>query len=57
MAFSVSSRQPIDQRWHRIVGQMIQKCEIVLRRFLQAGQPATTTPRPPCATDGGSLTK
>jgi len=22
---SVSSRQPINQRWHRIIGQMIQK--------------------------------
>jgi hypothetical protein len=27
----------------------------VLIRFLQAGQPATTTPRPPCAADGAVI--
>src|SRR5260221_8918130 len=26
-------------------------------RFLQAGHPGTTTPLPPCATEGGSSTK
>jgi hypothetical protein len=30
---------------------------MVLILFLHAGQPATTTPFPPCAVEGGSFTK
>jgi hypothetical protein len=39
-------RQPINQRRHHIVRQMIQNCVIVLIRFLQAGPPYTAAPFP-----------
>src|SRR6266567_4107379 len=51
------SRQPINQFWHYVLRQMIQKLRHRIDSFLQAGQPATTTPPSPCAIDGGSSTK
>jgi hypothetical protein len=54
---SIVTRQPINQFCHDVLRQVVKELNHRIDPLFASRNPATTTPRPPCATDGGSSTK